>query len=233
YTVPLTGYGIAAQGVQPLAPSLVFGSQLVGTTSPGLVETLTNGGFTNLSVSSVSASGDFAIGANNCAGAKVLPQTSCEFVVTFTPTRSGARQGQVLIFDNDNYSPQVVTLTGVGSPYGVTLAPATLSFGTQISTAQGLPQTVTLTNTGTSNLTISSITPDGDEDWAETDNCTSPAFGPIPSGGTCTITVTARPITLGRLTGLGQIIIVDSDPSSPHFIGMTSAGYGGGLSVSP
>jgi YVTN family beta-propeller protein len=232
YPVPLSGYGIAGQGVQPRAPSLVFGSQLVGTTSPGLVETLTNVGFTNLNVGRVVASGDFGIAANNC-GIKIVPQTSCEFVVTFTPTRSGTRQGQVLIFDNDNYSPQVVTLSGVGSPYGVTLVPATLSFGTQISTVQGLPQTVTLTNTGTSNLTISSITSDGDEDWAEADTCTSPAFGPIPAGGSCTITVTERPITLGRLTGLGQIIIVDSDPSSPHFVGMTAAGYGGGLSVSP
>jgi YVTN family beta-propeller protein len=233
YTIPLSGYGIAGQGAQPLAPSLVFGSQLVGTTSPGLVETLTNVGFTNLTVSGVTSSGDFAVVANNCAGAKVAPQTSCEFVVTFAPTRSGTRQGQVLIFDNDNYSPQVVTLSGVGSPYGVTLAPATLSFGMQASTVQGLPQTVTLTNTGTSNLTISSITPDGDEDWVETDNCTSPAFGPIPAGGSCTITVTERPITIGRLTGLGQIIIVDSDPSSPHFVGLASASTGLQLSVSP
>jgi YVTN family beta-propeller protein len=233
YNVPLTGYSITAQGVQPLAPSLVFGSQLVGTTSPGLVETLTNAGFGNLSVSSVTASGDFAVVANNCAGASVAPQTSCEFVVTFTPTRSGARQGQVLIFDNDNYSPQVVTLSGVGSPYGVTLAPATLSFGMQPTNVQGLPQTVTLTNTGTSNLTISSIAPDGDENWLETDNCTSPAFGPIPVGGSCTITVTEAPLTIGRLTGLGQLIIVDSDPSSPHFVGLASASTGLQLSVSP
>jgi len=231
YSVPLTGYGIAAQGVQPLAPSLVFGSQLVGTTSPGLVETLTNVGFTNLSVGALRTSGDFAIGANNCG--IVAPQTSCEFIVTFAPTRSGTRQGQVLIFDNDNYSPQVVTLSGVGSPYGVTLAPATLSFGMQATNVQGLPQTVTLTNTGSSNLTISSITPDGDENWVETDNCTSPAFGPIPVGGSCTITVTEAPLTIGRLTGLGQLIIVDSDPSSPHFVGLASASTGLQLSVSP
>lgn len=232
YNLPLTGFGIAAQGVEPLAPSLVFGSQLVGTTSPGLVETLTNAGFTNLSVGGVIASGDFRIAANNC-GAKVVPQTSCEFIVTFTPTRSGPRTGQVLVFDNQGYSPQTIALSGVGSPVGVTLAPATLSFGMQTSAVQGLPQTVTLTNTGTSNVTISSITPDGDEDWVETDNCTSPAFGPIPAGGSCTITVTERPITIGRLTGLGQIIIVDSDPSSPHFIGLAAAGTGLQLSVSP
>lgn len=225
YSVPLSGTGIPAQGVRLLASSMVFGSQLVGTSSPGQVETLTNLGFTNLSVSGYAATGDFAITADNCIGTVVAAGTSCELIVTFNPTRAGTRTGQILVYDNQNYSPQTITLSGTGTPLGVTLAPSTLGFGAQLSNAnQGVTRSVTLTNTGTSNLTISSITVGGDEGFVETDNCQSPANGPVAPGGACTITLTNVLNTLHGFTANSQVLIVDSDPSSPHFVVLTASG---------
>jgi hypothetical protein len=107
---------LAGNGVTPVAsvsPSNIdFGNQQLGTTSASQTITLSNKGATALNVSSIVASGDYAA-SNNC-GNSVAPAASCNITVSFTPTATGLRQGNITITDDASDSPQIVSLQGNG-----------------------------------------------------------------------------------------------------------------------
>lgn len=94
--------------------SLNFGNVLVGQTSTPERISLTNTGDAQLTVTSISVSGDFAIPTNYC-GEGVRPGTHCDIYVTFTPPALGTDTGTVTFTDNASNSPQTVSLTGVGA----------------------------------------------------------------------------------------------------------------------
>jgi hypothetical protein len=50
---------------------------------------------------------------NNC-GSSIAPGKSCKVSVTFHPGATGTFQGTLAVMDNDNTSPQSVTLSGTG-----------------------------------------------------------------------------------------------------------------------
>jgi Bacterial Ig-like domain (group 3)/Beta-propeller repeat len=101
-------YGV----VNPAA--LNFGQVVVGQTSPQKLVGLSNVGSSELIVSNVSISGDFAIAKNTCANG-VKPATHCNVYVTFTPHAVGAKSGSLIFLDNASNSPQTVSLTGTGT----------------------------------------------------------------------------------------------------------------------
>lgn len=74
--------------------------------------TLTNTGNASLSITGISATGDFAE-TNTCGGA-VLAGANCTISVTFTPTAAGSRTGSVTIADNAAGSPHTINATGTG-----------------------------------------------------------------------------------------------------------------------
>ena len=153
-----------------LAPIAInFGNQAVGVSSATQTVILTNIGTSALSVTNVAASGDFSQ-TNNCA--TVAASGSCIITVTFTPTVSGSRTGVITIADNGSNSPQVVRLSGVGisgSAPTVSLSSIDLDFGSQAIDTTSAAKTVTLTNSGGTTLTVSSVTATGN--FAQTNNC--------------------------------------------------------------
>jgi hypothetical protein len=115
--VPLNGTGTFVQ-FQPT--SLNFGNQPVNTTSPPKYITLENKGtapvnFTGNGITLTGADpGDFAE-QNNCPNS--LPSGGyCRIKVTFTPTQQGKRTADVSVSDDGGGSPQLVPLTGTGTP---------------------------------------------------------------------------------------------------------------------
>ncbi len=102
--------------------SLKWGKIAVGTTTGAKKVILTNSGTGTLNISTIAASGDFALKAFKATkkitpcvnGTALAPSATCEFKVTFTPTQTGVRNGDVTITDNAPDSPQSVALTGTG-----------------------------------------------------------------------------------------------------------------------
>lgn len=115
--VALLGTGVAqTPGVLLNPTSLNFGDQTLSTTSTVRSIILTNTGSGVLTVSSVVASGDFAVvtvPATNCGGS-LASLATCSLNVTFTPTATGGRTGAVTVTDNASGSPHVATLSGNG-----------------------------------------------------------------------------------------------------------------------
>ncbi len=207
--------GIPIASVSPA--SLIFGNQDVGSTSPPQTVTLSNTGAAPLSVSSIGASGDFAE-TNNC-GSSVAAGGSCAINVTFTPTAIGTRTGTLTVTDNSNGvngSQQMVSLTGTGINPGAMLTPTSLTFGRQVITTTSAAKKVTLTSSGTTNLSLTNIVASGD--FAETNNC--PAS--MATGTKCTLEVTFTPTATGTLTG--AITITDNAANGPQSVALTGTG---------
>jgi len=89
-----------------------FADQGVATTSAAQAVTLTNSGTAPLTLSGISASGDFA--HSNYCGTSVNPGASCEVRVTFAPLLMGERTGLLTIQSDAPDSPQTVAQTGNG-----------------------------------------------------------------------------------------------------------------------
>jgi len=116
-TVALSGTGVAqTPGVSLNPTSLNFGDQTLSTTSTVRSIILTNTGSGVLTITSVVASGDFAVvtvPVTNCGGT-LASLATCSLNVTFTPTATGGRTGAVTVTDNAAGSPHVATLSGNG-----------------------------------------------------------------------------------------------------------------------
>lgn len=224
-TVTLSGQGtVPAPAVGFSSGTLTFGSLLVGETSTAQPVTLTNTGTASLTISSVGITGTGAISftqTSNCVGT-VLVGKSCTINVTFVPTAAGTFSAAVSVTDNATGSPQSVALSGVGTvpAPGVGFSSGSLTFGSEALGETSTAQSVTLTNTGTLSLAISSvgITGTNATSFSETNNC--PAT--VLAGNMCTINVTFAPTTVGSLSA--SVSVVDNASGSPHVVTLTGTG---------
>ena len=212
-TINLTGSGYVTTATISTA-GLTFASQSVGSTSAAQTVTITNTGANTMTVSGATTSGDFAE-TTNCSS--VSPTHSCTLSVTFTPTTSGARVGTLTINDDAQGNPHLVTLTGVGIASAASFSPTSLTFPSQSVGSTSAAQSITLTNSGTGQLTVTGIQSAGD--FAQTNNCGTVAA----NGGTCLVQVTFTPTSTGTRTG--TLVVTDSAPNSPQTI-LLSGGAG-------
>ncbi len=207
----LTGTGVAGPAVSLAPTNLSFPPQVVSTSGTPQSVILTNLGGSALNITNVAVSGDFA--ETNTCGSSVASGTGCTITITFIPTATGGRYGSVTITDNAANSPQTVLLSGTGIPAAggsVTLSPTTLTFtNTQLGTTSAA-QTVTLTNTGSAALNISSVGASGD--FAQLNNCGAT----VAAANSCTINVTFTPTATGNR--YGSVTISDSATNSPQII---------------
>jgi hypothetical protein len=222
HTVTPSGFG-TQPAVGLSGTSLDFGDQRVGTSSTSQPVTLSNTGNAPLTLSSIAASGDFAE-TSNC-GDSVTVGGNCTISVTLTATATGARSGVLTITDDAPGSPHTVTLSGTGIEPAVSLAPPSLNFGNQRVGRSSAPQTVTLTNTGTAPLNITSMVLSND--YSQTNTCGSP----LAVAASCTINVTFSPTTTGARSG--SLTITDDAPGSPHTVALSGNGTQPRVSLTP
>lgn len=204
--------------------SLAFDNVIVGATSSPQVTTLSNTGGTTLNISSIAITGinssDFT--SSTTCGTTVLAGASCTITITFRPSAIGARTAAISVTDNASGSPQAVPLTGTGanSAAAVTLAPTSLTFGSQAVGGSSTPQSITLTNSGGSTLNITSITLAGTDpgDYSRTTTCGTT----LATGLSCTVSVTFTPTTTGSRPA--TVTITDSAANSPQTAALSGTG---------
>ncbi|HEY6272227.1 MAG TPA: choice-of-anchor D domain-containing protein [Terriglobales bacterium] len=212
-----------------------LGNVAVGSTSSPQALTLSNTGDASLSISSLKFSGtnpgDFSE-TDNCVGAPVASGSTCTVNVTFMPGAEGARTATLTIADNAFSATQTVTLTGTGIVGLASLSTTSLSFGNQpVGVASG-KQPVTLTNTGTGSLGITSVAIGGANsgDFAQTNTCGAS----LAAGGTCTINVTFTPAAIGARAG--TLTITDNNngaANSTQTVSLSGSGTGAVVSLAP
>jgi len=232
---PASGSTSSVPGLSLSSSSLSFGSVSVGASSAAQTVTLSNNGNAALSFTSIGVtgtnSGDFSQ-TNNC-GAGVAAGGTCTVSVTFTPAASGSRAGALSLADNASGSPQSVILAGTGAASGTggggggggtpsaSLSSSSLSFGNEAAGMTSSAQTVTLSNTGSAALSISSVAIAGTNpsDFAEVANTCGSS---VAAGGQCTIEVTFTPAAANSYTA--TLNIADNASGSPQTVSLSGTG---------
>jgi Abnormal spindle-like microcephaly-assoc'd, ASPM-SPD-2-Hydin len=217
-TVPLTGTG-AQSSASPSPDKLTFGIQKVGTTSESQAVTLTNSSCVPLDISNITTGPDFAITINTC-GTTLDAGASCDMYVAFAPTTNGTITETLNFYDDAPNSPQVVTLTGTGEYPTAIPSPTSLNFGSVSVGFVSAPQTVTLSNTSSVTLNISSIATSGDFSISS-NNCGAS----LPGGGSCMVSVTFTPTAEGNLSG--KLTFADDAKNSLQNVGLSGTGLEG------
>src|SRR5208337_2067237 len=220
--VSLTGTG-TAPAVSLSPTSLTFPAQQVGTSSSAQSVTLSNTGSATLSITSITASGDFS--QTNTCGSSLAANASCTLSVTFTPTTTGTRTGALTLTDNASPATQTVSLAGTGTAPAVSLSPTSLTFPAQQVGTSSSAQSVTLKNAGNATLSIASITVSGD--FSQTNTCGSS----LAANASCTLSVTFTPTAAG-LRG-GTLTITDNASPATQTVSLTGTGTAPVVSLSP
>lgn len=199
--------------------SLNYGTAQIGFITPSQSVTITNTGTVTLTFNSIKLAGtnpkDFSPLSHNCAGG-VRAGASCTITAAFTPAANGTRSTSISLTDNAPDSPQSVPLTGVGGTPAVSLSPGSLSFASQNVGTTSAAQNVTLINTGTAPMGITSIVASGD--YAQSNTCGTS----LVNGASCSISVTFTPTVVGTRTG--SISLTDTVTGSPQSVSLTGTG---------
>jgi hypothetical protein len=223
WQIPLAsaGAGLTTASVNPT--SLSFATQAIGTGSVAQTVTLTNSGSAALSGISVAISGDFTE-TDNCVDTTVTVGGSCGLQVTFAPSASGTRTGQLMITANVAGGQLAVALSGTGATAGlVSLTPSTISFGqvqvgttsaplqVQAANSGGVPVAITSVNV-TQPFTLASNSCGTTSLAANTSCQMQVAFAPTQAGGsTGTLTlVDGTGTQVVALSGTGAAAPTDS-----------------------
>ncbi len=223
-TINLSGLG---SSISLTGAPVIFGNQLVKTTSAVKTVTVKNTGTAAITMGTITLdeTTDFAISSNTCpaSGAKLNAAASCALGLTFKPASTGAKKGAVLIADSDPSSPQLVGLSGTGTS-NISLSPASITFVTTAVGTVSAVTKVTLTNNSGVNITLGTpaLTITGPFASANTTTCSNGAV--IASTGTCIISAEFKPTATGYASG--SISVSDSDVTSPQSVSLQGTGTG-------
>jgi hypothetical protein len=193
---------------EALTPQQInFGSQPLLTTSNPVTVTLTNEGSAALSITSITADGDFHE-TNTCGSSVSGGGSTCSIQITYAPTSVGLQTDQITITDSAAGGSHAITVTGNGVLTGgsLLLSPSKLTFPAQSVGTTSPTQTLLLINNGNQAVTITNIFSSGG--FGQTNTCgnfpTTPAV--LNVGQACTIAISFSPTSTGSVTGSVQVL---------------------------
>ena len=163
----LSGTGMAktpsSSQLTESSTSVSFGNVTVGT--PAVQQVIvTDMGTANVVISAASATGS-GFSASGGSNVTLTPNQTATITVNFNPTAAGSVQGSLSVSSNATNSPLKIALSGTGvakapASSQLTASSMSVSFGSvTVGTPSGL--IVTLTNVGTANVTISTVSATG------------------------------------------------------------------------
>ena len=213
---------IYGRGIRPVVllstETADFGEQTVNTSHYQSV-TMKNIGSDTLNIDSITVPLGSGFRVISHCGDSLEASESCLIQIFFEPTRETSYAATVEINDDAEDSPQSVEATGTGVAAGrpdVHLDKTHIDYGSeQVGTIK--TDTITVTNAGTVPLTIASIVASG-TDYSQTNDCGAG----LAVDGSCTITVTFEPATVGAFSGL--VTINDNADDSPQTVSLEGKG---------
>ncbi len=211
-----------------LSTTLVdFGVVPVGSSSAPETVTIENTGTGSLDLGTLEISGanpaDFSLSADTCSGVSLAEAETCTFDVDMSPSVAGGRSAQVDIASNAASSPDSVGLTGTGTEPGLSLDTNNLGFGT-VTVGDLVAGSVTVTNTGTTDLTISDISSPGAPFSLAGGSCL-PTPTVLVIGANCDIVVEFQPTETGDFND--SFVITSDAPSSPDSVDLSGSAEAG------
>jgi hypothetical protein len=207
------------------ATSVNFGSATVNTTSAWQSITLSNSGSSALTISSIALGGTNPAqfrSTNNC-GTGVPAGQSCVVQAQFDPTTTGSLTATVTIKSNASNPQESITLSGSGAAVGtpaVTLSPASLAFGNQTVATTSAAKTVTVKNSGSASMNITSVSLTGTN--AAAFKITNGCGATLAAGASCAVQVQFAPSSAAAMSA--TLSIGDNTSGSPHTAALSGTG---------
>src|SRR3989449_259826 len=212
-----TTIALSGTGVQPLQPqisvtppSASFGDVAVGTRNSHTI-TLINSGTANVTISQATPSGNGFSMTGLTVPLTLSAGQRTSFNAAFAPASAGSVTGSLSLVSDAPNSPSTIALSGAGvtSTFLLTASPTSLSFGNVTVGSKSAPQTVTLTNSGNSSVSISQINVSGSGFSAS--GLTAPLT--LAAGQTASFSVVFASTTAGA--AIGNVSLVSNATNSP------------------
>jgi hypothetical protein len=214
-TIALTGAGTqAGLGVSPAAVN--FKGVVVGSSGTTTLN-LSNTGSAAVTISQASVAGTGFTISGLAAGLTIQPGQNSSFTAQFQPTSTGSASGSISVSSNSPNSPMTIALTGTGTQPEIGAIPSSAPFG-NVTVGNTNSQTITLTNGGTANLTISQGSVSGN--GFKITGLSTPLT--IQPGGNATFNAVFTPTGAGKVTG--AVSLANDAPSSPYTIALSGTG---------
>jgi uncharacterized protein (TIGR03382 family) len=201
-SVALSGTVSAPAPAISASPSAVaFGSQTIGAAAATQAVTLTNTGNVALALNGIGVSGASSVTiASQTCGTSLAVGANCTVTLSFAPTTAGAAAATLAV--TSNAAPLQVTIAGTGTTAPVA-QPALSEAGpvafadTQVGKSATV-HTITLSNSGTAAMKVSSLVLDGAQasDFVLGGTCAVNAS--VAAAASCTIDVGFKPTAAGQ-----------------------------------
>jgi hypothetical protein len=224
-SVVLSGQGnaTAQPGLSLDATLLDLGAQGLGTTGGARTLSVTNNGQADLLFTSIAAGGthaaDIVLGGTCAVGKAVAPKGSCSVTAALHPSALGARSATLALATNAPIGTATISLTGEGvaSPApALTLSQPSLGFGLVTIGTSSIARAITLGNSGSANLLVTSILSSSAEFKVKHDCAAT-----LAPGASCAIGVTYTP---AGSNSAESVVIASNAFSSPNSIVVTGLG---------
>jgi YVTN family beta-propeller protein len=187
--------------------------------------TLTNTGDGPMSISAITISApgndlaDFRL-STSCPKSLAAGKSCKILVVCFPHGENYSPTATLSISDDAPGSPQLVPLSATVINPQATFKPEALRFGAQTSGTTSPPKTVTLTNTGTTDLILRKISIDSDFAFAPGGTCSE--FSTLAPKTQCTMNVTFSPVGKGKR--IGCVTVNDNTILRKHKVDLSGVG---------
>ena len=220
---------IAAAPTCPTAGSAVIGvapasftfaaAQNVGSTSAATTIAVSNTGTAAATGVSIANSNAAEFPTTTTCAATLANGGSCTITASFSPAAAGNRSATLTV--NNSAGAKTVTLSGTGSVVapGALSVPASYAFAAQAVGTGSAPHGFTLTNTGGSAVTISSL---ASSNAAEFPISGSTCAGNISAGASCSFNLIFTPSASGARAA--TVTVASSGVGSPQAINVTGTG---------
>jgi hypothetical protein len=217
-----------------------FGNQVVGSSSSAVTITITNSGSAPLTIGSLSLTGadasQFSLGILTPAS-PIAASASATFTVTFSPTSTGAKAATINIAHNGintatpftfdlsgtGVTPQIAVADTNGAISSGAAASGVRAFGNQAVGSSSAAITITVSNPGTSPLTVSGLSLTGTGASSYALGALTPA-SPVAAGGSSTFTVTFTPVSAGAKAATVNIAHNGSNTATPFTFDLSGNG---------
>jgi hypothetical protein len=223
--IALSGTGTTAAALSATPNSIAFGSVAVGSTATETVH-LENTGSEAATISKMAFSGTGVSVSGVTVPMTVASGQTVNLTVTYKPVSPGTLTGTVSITSNATDPSMVIGINATATSSTLAATPSSVSFG-NVVVGSDTTQTIRLENIGTSQVTISSITPS--VAGVGISGVTLPVS--LAPGTSATVTAAYKPTGAGSVSG--KITVTSSAVGSPTIIDLSATAAAASIQLTP
>ncbi len=208
--------------------NLNFGAVTLGSSSSQVIS-VSNPGTAPLSISQVTLSSPASAGEfsqTSTCGVSLAAGASCTVTISFSALNAGFAAASLTLVDNAADSPQTVAVTATAaSSNSTSLSSSALNFGNQRVVSWSAPQSITVTNTTSGNVSLTGVSAAGANpaDFTLVNGCAAT----VPAGASCTISVIFNPQLMGARSA--SLSITASSANMSQTVSLAGVGTVTGL----